>query len=114
MSTQKWRDAHREEQKEYKRRHYLKHKKQVKKEVAARKRILQEKLVAYKKGLKCQYCAENYIRCLEFHHTNPKKKDNNIATAVAHGWGWDRILCEIQKCVVVCANCHRKLHDGIL
>lgn len=34
----------------------------------------------------------------------------SVSKAVAHGWTWERVLSEIEKCEVLCANCHRKLH----
>ena len=56
----------------------------------------------------CAYCSENDPLCLDFHH-NSEGKDLKISSAVDR-WGKKRILNEIKKCVVLCANCHRKLH----
>ncbi len=64
----------------------------------------------YKQTLKCESCGESDAACLVFHHINPKEKEMSIASVVGRGWGWDRILKEINKCQVLCANCHRKLH----
>lgn len=51
--------------------------------------------------------------CLEFHHIiNPKDKEFSPANAYSWGWGIERIKKEISKCIVLCANCHRKLHAG--
>jgi hypothetical protein len=55
-------------------------------------------------------CPENHPACLDFHHKNPKQKDFEIACAIRQGWTKPRILEEIEKCIVVCSNCHRKLH----
>lgn len=63
-----------------------------------------------KSSLKCSNCPENHIGCLHFHHTNPSEKDDTIGNALRIGWGKERILKEIQKCIVLCANCHSKLH----
>jgi hypothetical protein len=51
---------------------------------------------------------------LEFHHRNPAEKDEDIARAVQAGWALERLQAEVAKCVVLCANCHRKLHAGRL
>jgi len=65
----------------------------------------------YKKTLKCSKCDENHIACLEFHHLNPKEKDFTISEALQRlNLNKDLILKEIEKCEVLCSNCHRKLH----
>jgi hypothetical protein len=43
---------------------------------------------------------------MDFDHVSGKK-ENNVGTMVAHGWNRDRVLAEIAKCDLVCANCHR-------
>lgn len=54
-------------------------------------------------------CGESDPVCLDFHHTSDDK-ELAIADAVQKGWGLERIMREVAKCVVICANCHRKLH----
>jgi hypothetical protein len=66
-----------------------------------------KRLNDYKKTLKCSRCSENHPRCLEFHHRDPSTKLTNI-TYVGNTWGWKRLMEEINKCEVLCANCHRK------
>ncbi len=67
----------------------------------------------YKKTLKCAMCPESTTCCLEFHHKDPKKKDLAIAEGVHNGWSIKRLMAEIAKCVVLCANCHRKVHAAV-
>lgn len=50
------------------------------------------------------------MACLEFHHKDPSKKEVTLSRAVNNGWSIERMEKEIAKCVVLCANCHRKLH----
>ncbi len=69
-------------------------------------------LTEYKKTLKCVWCGENEPACLEFHHTDPTEKDFTIGKSMS--LSWEAIKREIDKCVCVCANCHRKLHAGVL
>jgi hypothetical protein len=60
----------------------------------------------------CKACKkENDPVCLDFHHLDPTKKDLSIAKLVSNK-SKQRMLDEIKKCVVVCANCHRKIHAG--
>lgn len=44
--------------------------------------------------------------CMDFDHRHGSKT-LNVADAVNRGWGWERLIAEIQKCDIVCANCHR-------
>ena len=63
-----------------------------------------------KKDLKCERCSETHIACLDFHHLDPEGKEYAIGSMVHHGMTKKRILTEISKCIVLCSNCHRKLH----
>lgn len=54
----------------------------------------------------CQDCGEKDPIVLEFDHLEDKVSD--VCTLVYHGWSWERVWKEIQKCDVVCANCHRR------
>lgn len=53
----------------------------------------------------CVDCGESDPLVLEFDHL--RDKTFNIARAMPDR-GWDSILAEIEKCEVVCANCHRR------
>lgn len=64
----------------------------------------------YKNTLKCYTCEENHRACIEFHHRDPSKKKYNIAEMVIWGISKEKILKEIKKCDILCANCHKKLH----
>ena len=80
------------------------------KAVYARRKKVREMAITYKGG-KCQNCG--YSRCadaLEFHHTNPSQKDFNISNK-GHTRSWKRVKEELDKCVMLCANCHREIHS---
>jgi hypothetical protein len=78
-------------------------------ETAAKNRkILNE----HKAALGCKVCGEREPVCLEFHHLDPTKKEIGIAGNM--GSSIDRLFKEIEKCVCVCGNCHRKIHAGII
>ena len=66
----------------------------------------------FKKTLKCNRCPENHPACLQFHHRNGEEKKGNIASLVVH-WSKERLLAEISKCEVLCANCHLKEHAAL-
>ena len=66
-------------------------------------------LYAYKaRHCECARCGEDRPPCLDFHH--PGEKDQGIARMVVNGHSKERILDEIDRCVVLCANCHRLEH----
>lgn len=68
-----------------------------------------EEFKKIKSNLKCEKCGENHTACLEFHHLDPTKKDGNVSQ-LAKSFSTKRLLEEISKCVILCANCHRKEH----
>lgn len=72
----------------------------------AQKRKL--KAVEYKGG-KCEMCGyDKNISALEFHHLDPNQKDFAIS---GNKCGWNDLQKELDKCIMVCANCHRELHN---
>ena len=69
--------------------------------------------IAYKGG-KCQCCGYNKCsQALEFHHTDPLQKDFGLG-AKGYTRSWDKNKQELDKCVLVCANCHREIHYNII
>lgn len=64
----------------------------------------------YKLTLTCSRCPENHPATLDFHHINGDEKEINLGSAGRMGWSITRIKKEIAKCIVLCANCHRKHH----
>lgn len=63
-----------------------------------------------KVGSSCKRCGINDWRVLDFHHRDKQTKEFSIAKATRSGYSRERILQEIAKCDVLCANCHRLLH----
>lgn len=55
-------------------------------------------------------CGETEPCSLSYHHKN-EDKTNNISDMVNRGYGINRIQKEIDKCAVLCLNCHAKLHN---
>lgn len=62
-------------------------------------------------GGKCSLCGyDKSIKALEFHHIKPQDKKYALGTGNCHKLQDD--LTEAKKCLLVCANCHREIHDG--
>lgn len=73
---------------------------------------LREWLDGIKAGLQCSRCPENHPACLDFHHEDPAGKDFSMGDAIRKRISKTAILAEIEKCIVLCANCHRKEHSN--
>ena len=58
----------------------------------------------------CVLCGETDIRCLDLHHVEPKTKTCSVS--MLRSISESKLEDELDKCVVLCANCHRKTHDG--
>jgi len=73
-----------------------------------RQRKLKQQAVEYKGGqcIRCGYC--RYVGALEFHHMYPQGKDVTISH-IKHTT-FAKIVHELDKCILVCANCHREIH----
>ncbi len=63
--------------------------------------------------LECVVCGYNKCEsAIEFHHLDPRKKDFNVGSQrIANV---EKIKKELDKCVVLCSNCHRELHAGVI
>lgn len=83
------------------------------KHIAGVRKVKQERQVwlrEIKSKLKCKNCGEDHPSCLDFHHKNGLVKEANISQMPNRGASKEKILQEIEKCEVLCSNCHRKLH----
>lgn len=82
------------------------------KKVTKKRKQLKEKAVEYKGG-SCILCG--YNRCLaalDFHHLDPSQKDFKLSDMYSKSW--KSVLEELDKCVLVCANCHREIESGFI
>lgn len=68
------------------------------------------KLVEYKGGscIKCGY--NKCIEAMHFHHVNPKEKDFSISGKTM---SFDKMKIELDKCILVCSNCHAEIHHEL-
>ena len=71
---------------------------------------IKKQCIEYKGG-KCILCNYNKcIRALEFHHLNPLEKDYVISGGTK---SFNSLKKELDKCILVCSNCHKEIHDGL-
>lgn len=72
-----------------------------------RRESLAKWFAEYKCSLSCSRCGFNHPAALQFHHIDPKTKSFTISKQlIANRSSKERILQEIEKCIVLCANCH--------
>ena len=90
--TKAWQRQHRDRQRAYNKKH---------------KQIARQFVYEYKQTHPCEICGEADPRCLDFHHNNGDK-ELAISRMAGRGYSPKKILAEIAKCQVLCANCHRK------
>lgn len=84
----------------------------IKQAVSKRRKKIKSMLVEYKGG-KCINCGYNKcIAALDLHHKDDSKKSFGLSL---HGLtrSWKRVKKEADKCVLICANCHREVHAGL-
>lgn len=70
--------------------------------------IVKQKVYDYLKQNPCIICNEKEVACLQFDHRDSLNKKFHISNAACNGISWDKIVEEIEKCDVLCANCHAK------
>lgn len=67
-------------------------------------------------GNKCACCGDSFeLCCYDFHHLNPNEKDFSLSSVNYNGAKtWLKIRDELKKCILVCANCHRLIHNNLI
>lgn len=82
-------------------------------QTAERQKRFKQQCIDYKGG-KCVCCSYNNCNnALEFHHLDADKKEFSIARAKLTSFD-DEVKKELDNCALVCANCHREIHAGVL
>ena len=83
------------------------------KEKAKRARATHKKCCrALKVGLSCKVCGVGDPIVLDFHHRDESSKEFSVSEGKRRGYSRQRMLDEIEKCDVLCSNCHRRHHHG--
>jgi len=66
-------------------------------------------------GNKCSVCDNTYPQeIFEFHHLKPETKEFNLGRIRSNCFSWERIVIELRKCIMVCANCHRLIENNYI
>ena len=95
------------------RRRYLDRKEYLVNAVRRRRKKIRKMAVAYKGG-KCQICGyEPCFEALEFHHLFNGDKKFGISQK-GHTRSWRIVQTKLDKCIMLCANCHHEVHAGLL
>lgn len=93
---------------------YLKNNKKHQERVIRRKRKIQLLMDTFKITIGCQACGYNKLAgALCFHHINREHKSFEIGWARLSGLSTGSLQQELDKCILVCANCHAEIENGI-
>ena len=96
--------------KEYHAQWYQKNKEKVKTRKKERIKKIREWFIDYKSTLSCEQCGTSHPAVIDFHHKDGYDKLVVSEIIGKHGGSKKLVLEEIEKCRVLCANCHRILH----
>jgi 5-methylcytosine-specific restriction endonuclease McrA len=99
-----------EKHREYSKKHYEANRADCIARNAASKKKLAQDFLAFKSRLSCEKCGENHPATLDFHHVISHPSNKKIYQLTRNG-AYDAAIKEIMnKCIVLCSNCHRKHH----
>jgi hypothetical protein len=76
------------------------------------RKAIRKWLFFYKAARGCSNCEEKRVATLDFHHLDQSTKSIEINEAIRMRWSQASIQKEIGKCRLLCANCHRCIHDN--
>lgn len=81
--------------------------------IAVQKRRDKLKVLAIEyKGGSCEICGyDKCVDAIDFHHKDPSDKDFGIGSK-GYTRSWEKVKEELDKCMIVCSNCHRELHSN--
>jgi len=104
--------------KECTRKYTKEHYSQNKKYYLEKAKRRENEILAFIKNIKdnssCKICGEKENCCLDFHHQYGQKECEISIIARRKRWTNSKVVKEIKKCIILCSNCHRKLHAGII
>jgi hypothetical protein len=102
--------------KKYDKEYYARHRRKQIEYAKAHQKELTERNRKYirehKEAHGCMICGEADFRCLSFHHRVPAEKKFALSDALGKRYSIEKIQNEIDKCDVICVNCHFKIHWG--
>jgi hypothetical protein len=101
-----------EKRRQYWRDYYYRYPEKAREVRTRKKRELMAWFQELKSQQVCARCGESDPACLDFHHLDGAEKSLTLGELRSHGWSKERVLAELGRCIVFCANCHRKFHAG--
>lgn len=110
MSTEKWKADNQEKMQKYRRDWYARNREESINTVKKYTVDLVQWFRDHKRTCSCSICGESRPACLTFHHRDPSDKLIEVSILVTRHNKRERVLAEIAKCDVLCANCHADLH----
>lgn len=94
--------------KQYLRQHYLNNKDYYRAKAKKSEEFISHVISSIKANTPCEDCKSYYDPiCMDFDHLEQNEKLYNVSKGICFGYSLFRILKEIDKCEIVCANCHR-------
>jgi DNA primase catalytic subunit len=88
--------------------HYKANREKILERQKLRRLDARQKWNEYKSTLACSKCGEDHPATFDFHHVD-KEDHQHVHQLISNGC-FDAAIREIKKCIVLCANCHRKVH----
>lgn len=109
-ASRRWREKNKQAVQEY----YQSNKERFRENNQKLRERNREYIQEIKKSGKCFRCGWNEHPCgLDFHHLDPQAKHKNVSWLSKDSHSLETLNEEISKCVLVCANCHRILHNTL-
>jgi hypothetical protein len=90
--------------------HYQQNRERYYQRNEARLKNIRDLIWQIKEESKCVLCGETHPACLVFHHRDAEEKEFAISEATTNRYSLKKIVREIKKCDLICANCHAKIH----
>lgn len=113
MATPQWYWENRERMRELRKKWYDKNKESERGKAKVRQKQRRTDFnkwyLEYKSSLSCIQCGFSHPAALDFHHRDKREKDFDPSQLIKYQ-NKERFLNEVEKCDVLCANCHRILH----
>ena len=105
----KYPKQHKDYQKKYQTSWYQRNKKLHAERCKQRRKVRRAEWAAFKATLSCSICGFSHPAAIDFHHTDPSKKEREV-NYFSKNNSLEKARSEIEKCVTLCSNCHRILH----
>lgn len=105
----KCKDCH----KSYVKKHYLENKQSYRESSISRRSKIRSWISNLKSSCGCLFCSEKAYQCLDFHHLDGNEKELTLSEA-KNSMSNEDLIKEAKKCIIVCSNCHRKIHANLI